>query len=280
MTEPTVARTYEWDFFLAHASADKSLARELYGHLSPHARVFLDEISIPPGGDWDLELAKAQRSSRVTVALISSHFERAYYLREEIILGVALARHAPAEHTVVPVYVEEAGWDALPPYGLNSKQGIKLREVGGPEAVAHRLLNRSETLSDDHAIDSPPSAAHYLHQFPCGPMVPGHMVKRSLIEAYATTIPASRAASVLDEAVAARLEADPYDPTVTYIKHAHVVPPETTAPITYWLNVFTEARLHGPRMLAALLSVTDDSRFPAEAKESRRRLLEQLRAAR
>jgi len=244
--------------------------------------VFLDRVSIKAGTDWDLELAKAQRAARITTPIISRHFEAAYYLREEITLAIALARHAPGEHSVVPLYLEPENEMLVKPYGLNNKQAIWVFNCGGVEGATKELLSLYRLLiANPTPVEwpEPRPTTHYLHQFPRGPRVPSHLVKRALIEAYASTIPASRAALVLDEAVATRLEADPYDPQVTYVKHAHVLPPETVAPITYWLTVFTEACLQGPRMLAALLSVVDDSQFSPDAKESRRRLLDQLRTS-
>ena len=182
----------------------------------------------------------------------------------------------------MPLYLEPENETVFKPHGLNNKQGIWISKAGGLAGVTeelmalYRLLVTNTTPEKSH---KPTTARHYLHDFPPGPRVPRHLVKRTLIEAYASTIPASRAALVLDEAIAARLEADPYDPQVTYVKHADVLPPETVAPITYWLTVFTEACLQGPRMLAALLTVVDDSQFSADAQESRRRLLDQLRTS-
>src|SRR3712207_7252634 len=50
--------------------------------------------------DWDWELALAQRKSRMTIVLISSSVDDAYYAREEIASAVAMAREDKQKHRV------------------------------------------------------------------------------------------------------------------------------------------------------------------------------------
>ena len=97
---------YEWDFFIAHAGADKRPAEKLYDYLKPKSRVFLDCRSLVLGDDWDTELRRAQKTSLVTVVLISEKTEAAYYQREEIAAAIALARANAAQHRVVPVFLD------------------------------------------------------------------------------------------------------------------------------------------------------------------------------
>jgi hypothetical protein len=73
-----------WDFFVAHASADRELAEGLYELLSPQFRVFLDSRSLVPGDDWDQAIAQAQTESAISLILVSSNTENAYYQREEV----------------------------------------------------------------------------------------------------------------------------------------------------------------------------------------------------
>src|ERR1700687_1528032 len=56
-----------WDFFLAHASRDASVAQQIYEALKPHSKVFLDTSCLTLGDDWPKELANAQQRSRITV---------------------------------------------------------------------------------------------------------------------------------------------------------------------------------------------------------------------
>src|ERR1700704_6441470 len=97
---------YNWHFFIAHAGADKRTAERLYSYLSRNSRVFLDCRSLRLGDNWDIELPKAQQKSLVTVVLISSKTEAAYYQREEIAAAIALARENAEKHRVVPVFLD------------------------------------------------------------------------------------------------------------------------------------------------------------------------------
>jgi energy-coupling factor transporter ATP-binding protein EcfA2 len=139
-----------WDFFLAHANADLDTAETLYDLLAPH-EVFLDSRSLNPGEEWDQKLAQAQSNSLITIVLVSSHTEKAYYQREEIAAAINMARQSYNEHYVVPVFLEETG-DARRAYiyGLRLKQGISVHKAGGLAKVAQKLkdlLKKTKALS-------------------------------------------------------------------------------------------------------------------------------------
>jgi hypothetical protein len=125
-----------FDLFLAHPSADKPSARTLYDLLQPGVRVFLDERSILPGVRWDQEIPAAQRASRATVILVSSHADAAWYLSDEVVTAIALHRAAPDAHLIIPVRLDP---DAPLPYGLSHVQALDAGAVGGLAGVAARL---------------------------------------------------------------------------------------------------------------------------------------------
>src|ERR1700736_2095849 len=133
----------QWDFFIAHAGPDASTAEALHDLLSGSAKVFLDSRSLRLGDDWDLELSKAQRQSFITIVLVSSKTDAAYYQRVEIGSAIKLAREQPERYRVVPVALDE-----MPdPYVLNLKNGLSLSNAGSLENIAFRLLealNRSK----------------------------------------------------------------------------------------------------------------------------------------
>jgi hypothetical protein len=129
-----------WDFFVAHASADRELAEGLYELLSPQFRVFLDSRSLVPGDDWDQAIAKAQTESAISLILVSSNTENAYYQREEVASAIDMARNDRDQHRVVPIYVggREAVANNLP-YGLRLKHGISLIAPDGLPEIAEQL---------------------------------------------------------------------------------------------------------------------------------------------
>lgn len=265
----------KWDVFLAHSSADTSDARKLYDMLSENFCVFLDVCSLKGGDDWDVEIPRAQRASRATVVLLSNTSQRAYYAREEVARAIALARADGGQHVVLPVYLEGTPSQETAPYGLLLKQSLASERDGGLSGVAEKLRVILETSRNGNqpSVSEPVRTECVLCRYPRGPMVQPFKVKRAIKEAFADLIPPARAMTTVENAIALRLEADPYDPEVTYIRRRDLVPPDTVAPMTFWNSVFTEACLHGPRMLAALLMAVDDRMFPEEAKNERQALL-------
>jgi TIR domain/NACHT domain len=141
-----------WDFFLAHAGADLTTAEKLYDLLLPY-KVFLDSRCLLLGDDWDHELSIAQRYSLITVVLVSSRTEKAYYQREEIAAAIAMARADTDKHRVVPVFLDDSFQikDKMP-YGLRLKHGLSVEDLGGLEAVAERLRDLFEQIQKKELI--------------------------------------------------------------------------------------------------------------------------------
>jgi hypothetical protein len=129
----------KWDFFITHAGPDTRLAEELFEQLDSHARVFLDSKRLILGGNWDEELQKAQAESLVTVILVSSNTEKAYYQREEIAAAINMARDKETSHRVVPVYLDATATKSAP-YGLRLKHGLMLAGVVDISRAADELL--------------------------------------------------------------------------------------------------------------------------------------------
>jgi hypothetical protein len=136
-------QNYDWDFFIAHAGPDKVAAEALYECLATKSRVFLDSRCLLLGDNWDEKLVEAQKAAVVTVVLVSSNTEQAYYQREEIAAAIALARSDKEKHRVVPVYIDQPG---SVPYGLRLKHGIQVPESSGLGQAAVQLLGLLENL--------------------------------------------------------------------------------------------------------------------------------------
>lgn len=141
-----------WDFFIAYAGPDQATAEALYDLLSPPLRVFLDRRSLLPGDDWDRQLSGAQRRAAITLVLISSGADSAYYQRAEIAQAVDLSRREDGLHRVVPILLDEPADGLQLPDGLRLKQAISVAEAGGMAQVAGRLRS---TLR--HRLTMPPA---------------------------------------------------------------------------------------------------------------------------
>jgi hypothetical protein len=159
--DPTNAMSEEtWDIFIAHSSADLIRAEDLFNVLSSHCRVFLASKSLKLGDDWDVKLPEAQRSSQVTVVLVSSRTDTAFYQREEIAHAIELSRRG--EHLVVPVYLEGTPSDLNVPYGLRVKHGISLPDRSNNMSIVAEQLTELVTSRFGNRED--PSNAGALEQ--------------------------------------------------------------------------------------------------------------------
>jgi hypothetical protein len=142
----TEERNLSFDFFIAHAGADRDMAEQLYDRLASSSVVFLDSKSLELGDDWDLKLREAHRASLITLILVSVNTDRAYYQREEIAAAIALAQ-SDKGHRVVPIYLssEAASSDSVP-YGLRLKHSATLSGSYGLGELTNTLLDLRDGL--------------------------------------------------------------------------------------------------------------------------------------
>ncbi len=119
----------EWDFFLAHASADRNRAESLYEALRTDHRVFLDTHSVHPGDDWARTIQRALGSARFTIILISANSEKAHYLQDEIRTAIQLARQDAKRRRVIPVFLDGFPSDInAVPYGSGFNPVVRRAE--------------------------------------------------------------------------------------------------------------------------------------------------------
>ncbi|WP_410594028.1 TIR domain-containing protein [Amycolatopsis sp. lyj-23] len=130
----------EWDFFLAHGSADDAVAAQLRSLLEPEARVFEDSM-LQVGEDWAAGLDSHLRASAITVVMLSEESASSHYLREEIARAIALASSDPGRR-VAPLYLEPV--ENLP-YGLAIQNSLWLSADLDLAGAARKLL---ESLRD------------------------------------------------------------------------------------------------------------------------------------
>ena len=149
-----MVRDAEFDFFIAHASADSHAAQRLFELLSPESKVFLDSKCLEPGDNWPTVIQDAQRNSRTSLVLISDTTERAFYEIEEIAAAISLARQTPTAHRVIPIYLSGHRPGNVP-YGLRQKHGLEVTESTPIEQVAARLLAMRRASSTDPAQELP-----------------------------------------------------------------------------------------------------------------------------
>ena len=130
------------EVFIAHASADLVRAEEFRRRLTAlGCDAVLDADYLIGGDAWDDRLIAAQRQARVTAVLLSGNVEPgnamlAYYLKEEIALGIRLMREH-REHRVVPI---DLGPVEIAPYGLNRLHRWRAFDDIGLQTAAAELV--------------------------------------------------------------------------------------------------------------------------------------------
>lgn len=272
-----------YDFFLAHAGKDSEKVEPIYDILSRDFRVFLDRRSIQPGDNWNEVLPEALKQSKVIVLLLSMNSNGAYYLQEEIARAIQLQKDNPDLYRIVPVYLDGFPADiARVPYGLYRVYSLDLPAEGTVANLCGKLIGfvtrTGDARDDSYKIKDELAFSHILHDFPVGPMVNGSLVSTRLIEAFAESVAVTDSLQVIDEANAFRKQADPKEMGSITIKKIYLPAPASITPKEFWLAAFVQARLHGPRMLAALLLSVEDKFFPKDAIMDKYKLLDELRA--
>lgn len=273
----------QYDFFIAYPSAAVEQANAIHDLLADSSQVYLDSINLKAGQNWATAIQEAQAASRMTVALICHEYQAAYYAQEEVAAGIAYERvWGKALHCIVPVFLNGIPLDpAQIPYGLRCKHALDMLKLGGLKSVAGKLKDMLGPSIVNSAPGSTPKRTavafeHPLKQYPTGPLVPSELVCAELVQSYAQLIRQFEAQQVIADANRFRLEADPEDPAATTIKEFQLLPVYSVPPYAFWLSAFVEARLHGPRMLAALLMVVPDDQFGVKARSNRHALLDSL----
>lgn len=137
-------RNWNKTIFLAHASEDKEVIRNIYNQLKSNGiEPWLDEVDIPAGAKWDDEIRMAIKQSRFLLALLSKHsttkdgyiqreFRRALDITEEKASGNIYLIPALLDDVQIPdIRVNNVS--------LSDFQAVKLYESGGMERLIKEL---------------------------------------------------------------------------------------------------------------------------------------------
>jgi formylglycine-generating enzyme required for sulfatase activity len=147
--------------FLCHASQDKPAVRELYERLvaEPWIEPWLDEESLLPGQDFDLEIYKATRDAdAIIICLSKTSVAKEGYVNKEIRRALDIADEKP-EGTiyVIPLRLD----DCNPSFErLKQLHWVDYFAPNGHERLVKALRLRAETLKIETAgkPDDPPAS--------------------------------------------------------------------------------------------------------------------------
>lgn len=132
--------------FLCHSKNDKPKVRKLYNRLIADGfDVWLDEVKLMPGQDWELEIQKAVRSSdTVIVCLSKTASTKEGYIQKEIRFALDIADEKP-EGTIflIPTRLEECDV----PNRIRRYQWIDLFKRFGYSKLQESLYLRMNNLN-------------------------------------------------------------------------------------------------------------------------------------
>jgi TIR domain/Hsp70 protein len=116
--------------FLCHSHGDKEVVRDLYGRLRADGfNPWLDEEDLLPGHDWEFEIRKALRTSRIVlVCLSASSTVKRGFVQREIRFALDVADQQPEGSIyLIPVRIEPCDV----PHRLDTWQWVDLFTPGG-----------------------------------------------------------------------------------------------------------------------------------------------------
>jgi hypothetical protein len=143
--------------FLCHSRKDKDVVHQLYSRLyAAGVRPWLDEESLLPGQDWQIEIPKAVRTSDIVLVFLSCYSTtQAGYVQKEIKFALDVADQQPEGAIfLIPVRLEECEV----PERLRQLQWVNYFDERGYERLLSALKHRSSELGlcqvEDNSLSS------------------------------------------------------------------------------------------------------------------------------
>lgn len=131
--------------FLCHSSGDKSHVRDIYHRLiAKGVEAWLDEESLLPGQDWELEIRKAIRRTHVVIVCLSQgSTNKRGYIQKEIKFALDEAdKQLEGDIYMIPVKIEACDL----PDRLQRYHTLNFFEERGFEKLLNALRNRADQL--------------------------------------------------------------------------------------------------------------------------------------
>ena len=160
--------------FLCHSSGDKPIVRELYRQLDTEGwiDVWLDEVKLLPGHNWDMEIEKAvEVADTVIVCLSNNSVTKEGYVQSELSFVLDIARTKPEETIfVIPLRLDDCPvprrlrvWQYVDYFPVNQRKWAYQRILESLKMRATRLNLLTSATKDFRPTprSSPKSVATY-----------------------------------------------------------------------------------------------------------------------
>ncbi len=137
--------------FLCHSSGDKPFVRDLYKRLlNDGINPWLDEVELPVGCEWELEISKAVRETDLVIVCLSiGAVNEAGFIQKEIKTALDVAELQPqGEIFVIPLKMDDK---CIIPERLRRWQWVNYFDGSGHEKLLHGLETRVKTLNQRRA---------------------------------------------------------------------------------------------------------------------------------
>jgi hypothetical protein len=175
--------------FLCHAKEDKPIVRELYRQLIAEKwlDVWLDELNLLPGQNWDVEIKRAAKQSDVVIVCLSNKsIQKEGYIQKEMRYVLDVAEEKPEDTIfVIPVRLDDCSvperiqsWHWIDFFPKNNQgwayhqltKSLKLRAAkleiatGISIPVGDKEEDKSKSNADHVSNSSEPLKAEYSTQ--------------------------------------------------------------------------------------------------------------------
>ncbi len=141
-----MTKTKSLRIFLCHAKEDKVVVRNLYKRLKNDGfDVWLDEVDLIVGQEWELEIPKIVKTSDIVLVLLSNNsIIKTGFVQKEIRIALEVADYQP-EGTIflIPARLE----NCEVPERLKKIQWVDLFEKDGHKKLARALNMKAEFLN-------------------------------------------------------------------------------------------------------------------------------------
>src|SRR5579884_2395957 len=105
------------EIFCCYAHEDRPYLNKLKSHLSSYQRDGIinmwHDASIPPGAEWEAEIAERLNTANIILLLISPAFMNSDYCYS-IEMKRAMERHEQGEAHVIPIILHPVSWQKAP----------------------------------------------------------------------------------------------------------------------------------------------------------------------
>lgn len=257
--------------FISYSSDDRLYVRTLSGKLQAlGVELWFDSQQIKPGGSIPMAISEGLAVSKKLLVVWSQASKSSVHVNNEL---DAFYIKSPNPESILFLKLDT---QPIPTLYAARQYICSSGDIENDATLVRTWIDSSAAIASH--LQQEPERDMTPANIPKGPRVERYLISDSLVAAYAEGLPTrTKAEQIIGRAMRLRRSADPGDRNATTFTSGDLPNLDVVGADAFWQDVFTQAALHGPRMLGALLLAQPDDLFPAEARSERARLLLYLR---